>query len=70
MVRKDIRAVIYYILLVLLAVSMWVTILFLPRTGPVMYNCSIAEISPDFPIEAREQCRKIRAESFKRDTTR
>lgn len=34
----------------------------LPRHGEVVYNCDIAEISPDFPIQAREQCRKLRAE--------
>ena len=27
----------------------------------VMYNCDIAEISPDFPIEVKEQCRKLRS---------
>jgi hypothetical protein len=25
------------------------------------YNCSLAEISPDFPIEAKELCRKQRS---------
>jgi hypothetical protein len=25
------------------------------------YDCSIAEISPDFPIEAREECRRLRS---------
>ena len=27
----------------------------------ITYDCSIAEISPDFPPEVREQCRKLRA---------
>ena len=27
----------------------------------VKYDCSISEISPDFPPEVREQCRKLRA---------
>ena len=27
-----------------------------------IYNCSIAEISPDYPIEVKEGCRKLRAE--------
>lgn len=70
MVRENIRAVIYYALLIIFTIFLWGTVLFLPRTGPVMYNCSIAEISPDFPPEAREQCRKLRAEGFKRDATR
>ena len=29
-------------------------------TGPRMYNCSIAEISPDFTPKMREECRKLR----------
>jgi hypothetical protein len=33
-----------------------------PRT--VIYNCSIAEISPDFPPKAREECRKLRADKI------
>lgn len=28
----------------------------------VVYDCRIAEISPDFPIKAREECRKLRME--------
>ena len=28
--------------------------------GPAMYNCSIAEISPDFTPAMREECRKLR----------
>jgi hypothetical protein len=30
----------------------------LPRHGTVVYNCSIAEISPDFPPDVREECRR------------
>ncbi len=70
MVRKDIRALIYYVLLILFTVFLWVMILFLPKTGGIMYNCSIAEISPDFPPEVRNECRKLRAEAYKRDATR
>jgi hypothetical protein len=29
----------------------------------VAYDCRLSEISPDFPIEVREQCRKLRATS-------
>jgi hypothetical protein len=37
----------------------------LPKKGDVIvYNCSISEISPDFPLEVREQCRKLRAENI------
>lgn len=27
----------------------------------VRYNCELAEISPDFPVEVRKQCRELRA---------
>jgi hypothetical protein len=36
----------------------------LPRKGEVVYNCSLAEISPDFPIEVREGCRKLRMDKI------
>ena len=26
----------------------------------VIYDCTIAEISPDFPIDVRNECRKLR----------
>jgi hypothetical protein len=29
----------------------------------VKYDCSISEISPDFPIAVKEACRKLRAEN-------
>jgi len=29
----------------------------------VRYDCSISEISPDYPIAVKEQCRKLRAEN-------
>ena len=32
----------------------------LGNSGPAMYNCSIAEISPDFTPAMREECRKLR----------
>lgn len=31
----------------------------------VIYDCSIAEISPDYPIEVKEQCRKLRPTNYK-----
>jgi hypothetical protein len=33
----------------------------LPKKSEVRYNCDIAEISPDFPIEVKQQCRELRA---------
>jgi hypothetical protein len=28
----------------------------------VAYDCSLSEISPDYPIQVKEACRKMRAE--------
>jgi hypothetical protein len=40
-------------------------IMFVPKKGDVVrYDCSISEISPDYPIEVKEQCRKLRAEKY------
>jgi hypothetical protein len=36
-----------------------------PRYGGKVYDCSIAEISPDYPIEVKEGCRKLRADKIK-----
>lgn len=31
----------------------------------VRYDCRLSEVSPDFPPEAREACRRLRAEKTK-----
>jgi hypothetical protein len=39
--------------------------MFMPKKGDVVvYNCSLAEISPDIPLEVKEKCRKLRAEKL------
>jgi hypothetical protein len=30
----------------------------------VRYDCSIAEISPDYPVAVKEQCRRLRADNI------
>jgi hypothetical protein len=50
----------------LTALFICVTMLFAtPRKEGQMYDCSIAEISPDYPIKVKEECRKLRAENIK-----
>ena len=31
------------------------------KDSRVTYDCRMAEISPDFPIEVKEECRKMRS---------
>lgn len=33
----------------------------LPRKYEVRYNCDLAEISPDIPVQVKQQCRELRA---------
>lgn len=46
----------------------FISFLFLtpPPKGKV-YDCSLSEISPDYPIEVKEQCRQLRAKNFQED---
>jgi len=41
----------------------------LARNSERVYNCSLAEISPDFPIEAKEGCRKLRMDKINENST-
>ena len=45
-----------------MALVLYMIFKFPPKS--VRYDCSISEISPDFPIEVREQCRKLRAQNI------
>ena len=53
------------IVFVCLALGYTISFYLLPRHGERAYNCSIAEISPDYPIEVKEQCRKLNAQRNK-----
>jgi len=37
------------------------------RGQTVIYDCSLSEISPDFPIEVKEECRRLRYEMWKKE---
>ena len=48
-----------------LLIAIPIVFLSLPRKGDIIrYDCSLAEISPDFPIEVKEQCRKLRSKDL------
>lgn len=40
-------------------------IFFVDKERTVVYDCRLAEISPDFPPEVREECRRLRYEHWK-----
>lgn len=37
------------------------------RGQTIIYDCSLSEISPDFPIEVKEECRRLRYEMWKKE---
>lgn len=42
------------------------TMLFtLPKQEGRVYDCGLSEISPDYPIQVKEECRKARSEKIK-----
>lgn len=54
--------VLHYFLVFLLVTAFWAGVLSMvpaPDSGRY-YNCDLAEISPDIPLEVKEQCRKLR----------
>ena len=50
------------IVAIILPLGFCLTYFTLPRGEVIVYNCSIAEISPDYPVQVKEQCRKQRLE--------
>jgi hypothetical protein len=65
------KDIIIAVILCVLAVSIMVFTEFGKHQVRV-YDCSMAEISPDFPIEVRNECRKLRLEEYQKqlDTNR
>lgn len=46
---------------VFFTIFLWVVVLTaIPKKGDVIiYDCRLAEISPDFPIDVKDKCRKL-----------
>jgi hypothetical protein len=36
----------------------------MPKQQGRMYDCSLAEISPDYPVLVKEECRKLRSQKI------
>ena len=39
-----------------------IVVLAIPQPKGKVYDCTLSEISPDYPLEVKEACRKLRAE--------
>jgi len=56
-----------FVLALLISIGAFVFVIWWNIENPhltVRYDCSIAEISPDYPIAVKEGCRKLRAENI------
>jgi len=53
---SDFRLIIVALIVFLLVLGGALEFIDRPRT--IVYDCRMAEISPDFPIEVRNECRK------------
>jgi hypothetical protein len=56
------NAISIIVMMVLMGIAIW-GIMYGPRSR--VYDCSLAEFHPDFPVAVREECRRI-----KRDTNK
>lgn len=52
-----------FLLIVVLAVIMF-ALMIVPQHGTKIYNCSIAEIHPDYPLDVKKQCREKNAKKI------
>jgi hypothetical protein len=59
LLKRHALSIIVMVVLVGIAVSG------LSSNRQAVYNCTLAEFHPDFPIKAREECRRIRREANK-----
>lgn len=61
--KQSLSDIVNLVLILIIVVAMWGGMFFivshLPK-GTVKYDCSIAEISPDVPLDVKQECRKIR----------
>jgi preprotein translocase subunit SecY len=67
MQNSTFRESIEFFLVIAVGIIALVVTIYWNSTHPritVRYDCSIAEISPDYPVAVKEGCRKLRAENI------
>jgi hypothetical protein len=52
-------------LVLLLVVVCIGALIYVPKPKGKVYTCSLAEISPDYPLEVKEECRKLNSVKIK-----
>jgi len=64
MSKKNLVDLIILLLSASLMIGALILNFYLPTPRERVYNCSIAEISPDIPIKVKEECRKLRMDKI------
>jgi|688.fasta_scaffold1085281_3 hypothetical protein len=68
MQNNDQRRIMNTRVLILIVLLLTVIILIFSNFGQnhstVVYDCRLSEISPDYPIEVKEECRRLRLEMW------
>jgi hypothetical protein len=67
MQNTNIRQNLDFIIALIISIGAFIFVIWWNIENPhitVKYDCSIAEISPDYPIQVKEACRKLRAENI------
>ncbi len=52
-------------LVLLLAAVCIVAVIYIPQPKGKIYTCALAEISPDYPLDVKEECRKLNSVKIK-----
>ena len=64
--RETVKIVLIFVAsIIAVCFAMYITI---TDKSTKIYNCSISEISPDYPIEVKEGCRKLRMEKVDKNS--
>lgn len=64
--RSDLKQRVGLVLLILFVIFIMAWSDFASQDRVRVYNCDLSEISPDFPIEVKEECRKLRLEEWRK----
>ncbi len=64
--RSDLKQRVGLVLLILFVIFVMAWSDFGSQDRVRVYNCDMSEINPDFPIEVKEECRKLRLEEWRR----
>lgn len=63
---SDLKQRVGIVLLILFVIFVMAWTDFGSQNRVKVYNCDLSEISPDFPIEVKEECRKLRLEEWRK----